>query len=407
MTYAGRVHDPGHAVEASAVQVRDREVEGSLVQQLGQELLVEFDVYLAPPQRHLRDRAHAGAGRDPDAPQRRDHAAPRSLREVEAGRLRREEVGDVAGDQRARGRHADEDRAGPGADRAGRLLAERGVGLVADHDGVRRRDAARVADEPLVGLDGDWPVGLALLAVEQRGRDSLGVAAVAQLAVELVDEVPAVREDQHPTRAGRLDEAHGRDRLAGAGRVLEPEALVGVRVVRGALGDILVDVRGRFVVVPRVVGLARRTGLELLVVVLVVRGELVLVLVLRFVVHREHRRRGGPGAVGGPLPVALGLGKERRERARERVDLVGAERRPVGELRLLLAEQALEPEQERIAAAPLRRWNLRAAVDLCQGHVQRAAASGPRGERDGGLFAVVHEALAGEALCPLDGGLIR
>ena len=78
--------------------------------------------------------------------------------------------------------------------------------------------------------------------VEQRRAIALAVAAVAQLAEELVDEVAAVGEDQDAAGARGLDEAHRRDGLAGAGRVLEPEALGGVGVVGGALGDVLVDV---------------------------------------------------------------------------------------------------------------------------------------------------------------------
>ena len=117
VAHAGGVDDAGDAVEARLVEVRDREVEGQLVQQLGQHLLVELRVHLAAAQRHLGDRAHARARRDPDAAQRRDHAAPGGLREVEAGGLGREEVGDVAGDQGARRGHADEDRAAPVADR--------------------------------------------------------------------------------------------------------------------------------------------------------------------------------------------------------------------------------------------------------------------------------------------------
>ena len=144
----------------------------------------------------------------------------------------------MAGDQRARRGHADEDRAGPGADRGRGLLAQRGVRLVADDDRVRVGDVARVADEPLVGLDRHRAVGRVLVA-EQRGRDALRVAAVAQLAVELVDEVAAVGEDQDAAGARGLDEADRGDGLAGAGRVLEPEALAGVRVL-GRLGDVLV-----------------------------------------------------------------------------------------------------------------------------------------------------------------------
>src|ERR1019366_10756924 len=100
------------------------------------------------------------------------------------------------------------------------------------------RAAAGVAHEPLVGLDGDRPVA-AILAAQQRRSDPLAVAAVAQLAEELVDEVASVRQDQHAAGARRLDEAECGDRLAGAGRVLEPEALGGGGIL-GLLGKLLV-----------------------------------------------------------------------------------------------------------------------------------------------------------------------
>ena len=137
------------------------------------------------------------------------------------------------------GGHADEDGAGPGADAAAGLLAEGGVGLVADHDRVGVGDLARVADEPLVGLDGDRAVGMVGVA-EQRRREPVAVAAVGDLADELVDEVAAVGEDQDAAGARGLDEADGGDRLAGAGRVLEPEAAAGAGVLGGLLDDVLV-----------------------------------------------------------------------------------------------------------------------------------------------------------------------
>jgi hypothetical protein len=132
--------------------------------------------------------------------QRRDHAASRGLREVEARGLGREQVGDVPGDQRARGGHADEDRARPGADRARGLLPERGVRLVANHDRVRVGDLAGVAHEPLVGLDRHRAVAV-VLALQQGPSDAVLIAPVAKLAVELIDEVAAVGEDQHAARA--------------------------------------------------------------------------------------------------------------------------------------------------------------------------------------------------------------
>jgi hypothetical protein len=95
VAHAGGVDDARHAAEARLVEVRRGHVERQLVEQLGQQLLVELDVDVALAQRHLGDRAHARARRDADAAQRRDDAAARGLREVEARGLRREEVGDV------------------------------------------------------------------------------------------------------------------------------------------------------------------------------------------------------------------------------------------------------------------------------------------------------------------------
>ena len=118
--------------------------------------------------------------------------------------------------------------------------------LVADDDRVGVGDAPGVAHEPLVGLDGDRAVG-GVLAVEQRPGDAIAVAAVAQLAVELVDEVATMGEDQHAAGAAGLDEAERGDRLAGAGRVLKPEALGGVGIL-GLLGKLRVLVVGALVV---------------------------------------------------------------------------------------------------------------------------------------------------------------
>src|ERR1700710_361880 len=168
------------------------------------------------------------------AEQRRDDAAPGRLGEVEARGLGREEVGDVAGNQGARGGHADEDVSVPGADAGAGFLAEGSVGLVADDDGIGVGDLLVVADEPLVGLDRDRGVG-GVAAVQQRRPQALLVAAVGDLADELVDQVAAVGEDQHAAGLGRLDEADRGDRLAGAGRVLEPEAAGRARGLRGVL----------------------------------------------------------------------------------------------------------------------------------------------------------------------------
>src|SRR4051794_27200472 len=437
VAHAGGVDHARHAVEARLVEVGDRHVERQLVQQLGQHLLVELDVDVAAAQRHLRDRAHAWAGRDADAAQRRDDAAACGLREVEARGLRGEQIGDVAGDERARGGHADEDGAGPGADRRRRLLAQRGVRLVADDDRVGVGDAPGVAHEPLVGLDGDGPVGaIGSRAVEQRRGLAVAVAAGVQLAQELVDEGAPGGEDEHAAGARGLDEAHRGHGLAGAGGVLEPEALVSVGIVGGALLDILVDV-GLVVVLPNVLGLLVLVlvvvglGLVVLVVLVILFGGgldlrlvvvivvLVLVLIglglglfvrrrgggrlgLGLVVDREHRLGGRRGEA----VAVLDGGQQGGQGAREGVDLVGVEQRAVGQARLVLAEHALEAEQQRVTAAPLGRGHGRAGIDLAQCVLEGAAPRGARGERDGGVFAVVNEALTCERFGALDGGLI-
>ena len=286
---------------------------------------------------------------------------------------------------------------GPGADRGARLLAERGVRLVADHDRVGARDLAGVAHEPLVGLDGDRAVG-AVLWPEQRRRDALLVAAVAQLAEELVDEVAPVGQDQHAAGPRGLDEAERGDGLAGAGRVLEPEALGGVGIL-GLLGELLLIGRQLGVLlVPvgeRRLGLgAVELGLELRVTSSTssssssassagarskssssssssssagssssssssskstaprcarsVVGSSGLLAPRRRGSRRRRARRRAPL----PLAPLVGLGQQRRQRARQRIDLVGREHRAVGELRLLLRQHALEAEQQRELAPP-------------------------------------------------------
>ena len=248
------------------------------------------------------------------------------------------------------------------------LLAERGVGLVADHDRVRVGDLARVAHEPLVGLDGDRPLGrgVLVLAGEQRALHALLVAAVGQLAVELVDEVAAVGEDQHAAGARGLDEAERGDGLAGAGGVLEPEAARGSGVVLQGVGGGLL------------LGLLGLVPVERLLLV----GELLVALDLDLAGGQLLDLAGAARPL--PLPLArraCDLGGERDQRARQRVDLVGGERGAVGELGLLVGEQALEPEDQRVLAPPLDRRLLAAGVELGQRGVERAAAGRARRER--------------------------
>ena len=80
----------------------------------------------------------------------------------------------------------------------------------------------------------------------------------------------------------------------------------------------------------------------------------------------------------------------------------GVERRAVDQPRLVLAEQALEPEQQRVAPAPLRRGDGPALLDLAQRGVQRAPARRAGRQRVGRGLARVDEALQREALGALD-----
>ncbi len=397
--HARGVDDAGDPPETRAVEVRDRDVERRLVEQLGQLLLVEVLVDLALAQRHLGDRPHARARRDPDAAQRSDHAAAGGLGEVEARGLGREEVGDVAGDQGAGRGHADEDGADPGADAAAGLLAEGGVGLVADDDRVRVRDPACVADEPLVGLDGDRAVWV-VRAVEQRRREAIAVAAVGDLADELVDQVAAVGEDQNAARAGRLDEADGGDGLAGSGGVLEPEASAGARILRGLLDDVLV----RFL--DPVLGLLLLGGLLLLLLDGLLSG------VGAGAVLGGRRLLGGRGAavaVAGPgvaVEALLDVCDQSGERSGESVDLMGIELGAIGEMRVFLGEQALEAEHEGEVTAPFDRRGLAALIDLGERGIQSAAAR--RAARQVlGLLALEQERLARELPCTFDVGARR
>ena len=101
-------------------------------------------------------------------------------------------------------------------------------------------------------------------------------------------------------------------------------------------------------------------------------------------------------------PSTSRLGEQRGERARQRVDLVRVQQRAVGEARLLLRQEPLEPEQERPGARPLRGRVREAVVELAQGGVERAAAVGAGCEDLDGVLPGQHEPFARELLRALD-----
>ena len=103
-----------------------------------------------------------------------------------------------------------------------------------------------MAHEPLVSLNRHWATEIYSFVAEQRARNAIGVTARADLVVELVDEVAAVGQNQDAAGPRGINEAHRGDRLAGAGGVLEPEALVGIRVIERLGVDVLVGALGGF-----------------------------------------------------------------------------------------------------------------------------------------------------------------
>ena len=266
-------------------------------------------------------------------------------------------------------------------------------------------------------------------------------------------------EDQHAAGLRGLDEAERGDRLAGAGRVLEPEALGRVGVL-GLLGERLLVV----LVFDPVAGLLVGVGLQLGLLRSSSASGSSLVLEL-VVVHRRRPRRARRAARGrarrrrprrpphrarpparrrprrraagaaspwpgtprrhpprtrarrgrrsrprraararprrgrcrrSPPGAAQRLGEQRGERAREGVDLVRGEHGAVDELRLVLGEHAFEAEQQRELPPPGGRGVLGLRVELGEGLVERAPARRAGRERDRGILAVVEEALAHE-----------
>ena len=249
-----------------------------------------------------------------------------------------------------------------------------------------------VAHEPLVGLDRHRAVGVVVLVARAAAREMRSrVAAVAQLAEELVDEVAAVGEDQDAAGARRLDEAQRGDRLAGARRVLEPEALGGVGVL-GRLGVLASS------------GVARR----LVPVLRLLVGLLVLEALGQssspgIADEAERRRARRPrGAV--PLPLRWASASSAVSVPDSASTWWAESTVPSTSLRLVLGEQALEPEQQRRSAGATRPTGTsRAGVELGERGVERA----PRGRvraraRPSTVLALEHEGLAGERLCALD-----
>ena len=223
----GRVDDPRRRVEAVAVEARRGLVQSRVVEDCRERALLEVAA-------DDRDRVDRGRRRHAEVAQRRDQSAAGGVLERKVVDRGREDVRDLFRDQLLGRRHPDVDGIREAADRGTRLLAERRVRLVGDHELVRlAADAAVMAREPGVGLDRDrvrLRRGLALL---DDGRQPVAVALRRELTVELRDEQSAVGQDEDAHRARGLDEPGRRDRLARRRRMAEAVAANRARVLLG------------------------------------------------------------------------------------------------------------------------------------------------------------------------------
>ena len=416
---AGAVDDARLVAEHVLVVHGRRHVQRVVVERLGQFLLV----VVAADDAHA---AHRGAGPDAHRPQRCHDAALDGLGQREVGHLGREDVADVLLQQLVGGRHADVRGRVERPDRGRGLVAERCVRLVAQHDAVHVAvQELGVADEPGVRLDRDRRRRRPVPVVEDRLPQPVAVAVRLQVALELLDQQPAVREDQDAGDLRGVDEARRGHRLAGRRGVLEPVPADGARVVdRLSVQPALARVVGRRRLRVVVLGLLVLVVALVLVLVVAVR----LVVVLELVVERQRQRRGvgrrllrvvgerrrrivvvavavlvrrGRRVV---LPVALCIAEQRAEHAGQGVDLVGAQLEAVGEVRTLLGQDPLEAEHEREPAPPLGRRRGAARLDLDQRLVVGGAERGTGCKRYGRVVAGGDEAVAGPALDALELG---
>ena len=208
-------------------------------------------------------------------------------------------------------------------------------------------------------------------------------------------------EDQDAAGSRSVDEAERGDRLAGAGRMLEPKAPARPRVLRRLghqVGARLLPVLGLLVRRQRLVLLGDLLGRPVLAV-----GDQL----------GDGRFRAvaitvGPGAARAVRALdgdrVLELGGQRRQGPGQHVDLVLGELGPVRQLHRLGGQQPLEPEQQRVAASPLGRRGLAAGVELLQRGIDGAAAGGP-GSDVLDRLALEQDRLAGELAHSLE--LIR
>ena len=223
-----------------------------------------------------------------------------------------------------------------------------------------------MAREPGVGLDRDRVRRAARVVPLRIGvGEAVAVALGREVALELGDEQPAVREDQDAELARRLDEAGRGDRLArtrsdGGSGSGGPRP--GRRRGSSGSSSLLVDEAG----VEVVVGLLVELGL----------GDGAVPAAVR-----RCRCRSRPPRAASRRSARRACRRARRPggggaRSRRRFDGV-------------LGQHALEPEHEPVAHLPAGRRLARARLHLLERVVERGAAGGAGRERDRGLLAGV------------------
>ena len=215
-----------------------------------------------------------------------------------------------------------------------------------------------MAGEPGVGLDRDRVPDERLEPLLDRVAEPVAVPLGGQVALELLHEQPAVREDENAHRPRAFDESGGGDRLPRRRRVAEAKAPLGAGVVvLGLLVLVLVVVRPRLLGELFVLGLVVPVAVPVLLALLVLRDEL-----------GEH-----PG---------------------QRVDLVAAELGPRREPRRAVVDDALEPEHERVAHLPLGRRGAQARLHLGERVVERTPPGTAGRQHVGGVLVLLEEGLA-------------
>ncbi len=254
MVDASRVDDAGRRAEALSIETGRGLVERLMIEGRSECAFLEVAA-------DDGDGVDGSRRRNAQVSERSDEPAPRGIRERKVVDGGRKDVGDLLRDEILGGRHADEERLVEGAYRGARLLAERGVCLVAEDEVVRRSiELGAVSREPRVRLDRQRVLPERCRSREHGVREAVAVALGCEVTLELRDKEASVGEDQDAERARCIHEPGCRDRLPGRRRMAEPVAACSPWIIPLKLGleRLVVDEAG----VEVVVGLLVEVGID-------------------------------------------------------------------------------------------------------------------------------------------------